>query len=308
MDVPNYQELMRPLLEMLREHGPVRSRDAYDLVAQRLGITPGAREVLLPSGRQTLFENRVGWAKTYLKKAGLVTNPKRGVWGLSERGRQLLDAHAGPISKDTLMSFDSFVDFHSGAGGASGTSAGLVDSAGNAPDDASVATPTEAIEAAYTQLRDELASELLDRIKDNTPAFFEQLVVDLMLAMGYGGSRKEAGEATQLNADGGIDGLIREDRLGLDTIYLQAKRWENTVGRPEVQKFAGALQGERARKGVMITTSTFSDNARRYVERLDSRIVLIDGHRLATLMMDHGVGVSRRERYDVQVVDGDYFE
>ena len=298
--VPDYQSLMYPLLKLLGEKGPLAARKAYELLAVELGLTPEQRAELLPSGGQPLFENRVGWAKTYLKKAGLVDSPKRGVWQITSRGTALLVSGITSIRNRDLREFPEFIAFRPRTAGEA--------TEPTSDEDETATTPTEAIESAYQLLRDELAEELLDRVKSETPAFFEQLVVDLMLAMGYGGSRKEAGEATQLSVDGGIDGVIREDRLGLDTIYLQAKRWEGTVGRPDVQKFAGALQGERARKGVMITTSAFSDGARRYVERLDSRIVLIDGSRLADLMMDHDVGVATKHRYDVKVIDGDYFE
>ena len=302
MPVPDYQSLMLPLLKELADSGPMLARQACDKLAARLKLTPPDRSELLPSGGQSLFENRVGWAKTYMKKAGLVGSPKRGTWEITERGREVLAQGPSSISNKDLQKFVEFRDFRRSP------ATGKPNEKVTKQPTEDEATPTEAIEVAHQRLMDELAAELLSQIKSNTPAFFEKLVVDLMLAMGYGGSRKEAGEATQLSADGGIDGLIREDRLGLDTIYLQAKRWEGTVGRPEVQKFAGALQGERARKGVMISTSSFSDGAHKYVERLDSKIILIDGDRLAALMIDHGVGVAMKQRYDVKVVDGDYFE
>lgn len=302
MPVPDYQSLMLPLLQELADGGPMLARQAYEKLATRLKLTPSDRSELLPSGGQSLFENRVGWAKTYMKKAGLVGSPKRGTWEITERGREVLARGPSSIANEDLQKFGEFREFKSSP------SAGKPTVKATKKPTEDEATPTEAIEVAHQRLMDELAAELLSQINSNTPAFFERLVVDLMLAMGYGGSRKEAGEATRLSADGGIDGLIREDRLGLDTIYLQAKRWEGTVGRPDVQKFAGALQGERARKGVMISTSSFSDNAHKYVERLDSKIILIDGARLAGLMIDHGVGVAMKQRYDVKVVDGDYFE
>ncbi len=304
MPVPGYQELMFPLLKLLSEGEPLKARHAHDDLAVRLKLTEDERTQLLPSGGQSLFENRVGWAKTYLKKAGLVDSPKRGIWQITERGVQLVASGVTSISKTDLQQFNEFRAF-------TGQATTLIDDddAEGVAEAAGLAqTPTDAMELAYQRIRDELAADLLALIKTNTPAFFEQLVVDLMINLGYGGSRSEAGKATQLSADGGIDGVIREDRLGLDTIYLQAKRWENTVGRPDVQKFAGALQGERARKGVMITTSGFSDQARKYVDRLESKIVLINGIELAHLMIDHDVGVATKQRYDVKVIDGDYFE
>ena len=301
MNIPDYQSILLPLLKMVADKQTHTLRSLYERLSDEFGLTHEERAELLPSGNQSIIENRIGWAKTYLKKAGLLEYPKRGHVLITERGLAFL-AQAGPaIKAKDLRQFDEFQEFQRQT---------ITDNSENViiddlADD--IATPTEAIEAAYQRLRSELASELMEQIKDSSPIFFERLVVDLMIKMGYGGSRKEAGEATRPSADGGIDGIIREDRLGLDTIYLQAKRWEQGVSRPEVQKFAGALQGERAKKGVFITTSYFSKEAQEYVKNVDSKIVLIDGERLTNLMIDFGVGVSTRHVFEVRQLDSDYF-
>lgn len=301
MSIPDYQSILLPLLKMVADKQTHTLRSLYERLSDEFGLTHEERAELLPSGNQSIIENRIGWAKTYLKKAGLLEYPKRGHVLITERGLTFL-AQTGPsIKAKDLRQFDEFQEFQHQANTDNSENLITDDLADN------MATPTEAIEAAYQRLRSELASELMEQIKDSSPIFFERLVVDLMIKMGYGGSRKEAGEATRPSADGGIDGIIREDRLGLDTIYLQAKRWEQGVSRPEVQKFAGALQGERAKKGVFITTSYFSKEAQEYVKNVDSKIVLIDGERLTNLMIDFGVGVSTRQVFEVRQLDSDYF-
>lgn len=301
MAIPDYQKLMLPLLQWLADGQPHTAREAYNHLSEHFLLTPDERDELLPSGNQPVIENRVGWAKTYLKKAGLIDSPKRGLWQISPRGQQFLSTQPACLTNNDLEQFAEFQTFKLNS---------KLDVSLKTPEqfDVKEQTPTENLDASYQKIRETLAAELLSSVKSCSPAFFERLVVDLMLAMGYGGSRRDAGEATRLTADGGIDGVIREDRLGLDTIYLQAKRWEGTVGRPEIQKFAGALQGERARKGVFITTSDFSKEAREFVERLDATIVLINGMKLSELMMDFNVGVTIRHRYEVKHIDGDYFE
>lgn len=306
MAIPDYQGFMLPLLRMIADGGEYPVREIYQRLSDEFDLTPEERAELLPSGGQPLVENRIGWAKTYLKKAGLIDYPKRGVTQISLRGKEVLSTNPSSIDTEYLKRFDEFRVFQT-------VTVNKRDSQTNddkriiesARDD--TATPTEAIETAHQRLHQELASDLLDTIQAASPAFFERLVVDLMIKMGYGGSRREAGEATKLSGDGGVDGIIREDRLGLDTIYLQAKRWEGVVGRPEIQKFAGALQGFRAKKGVFITTSHFTKEAREYVDIIDSKIVLIDGERLANLMIDYGVGVSTKQVFEVKQLDSDYF-
>lgn len=307
MAIPDYQAFMQPLLQAINDGAEHSIRALYDQLSNAFSLTDAERAELLPSGRQAVVENRIGWAKTYLKKAGLIDSPKRGTCRITPRGKEVLASGPAAINTEFLKQFAEFQHFQTAHLDKQANNANTAPQSGHELSQIETATPTEAIETAHQRLRQELASDLLDTIKSGSPAFFERLVVDLMLKMGYGGSRKEAGEATKLSGDGGIDGIIREDRLGLDTIYLQAKRWEAVVGRPEIQKFAGALQGERARKGVFITTSAFSREAHDYVALIDSKIVLIDGNRLADLMIDYGVGVTTRQVFEVKQLDSDYF-
>ncbi len=312
MPIPDYQTIMRPLLAMLEDGAQRRLSELYTELCDQFELTENEREQRVNSGRQTVMRNRVGWARTYLHKAGLLTIPVRSYCQITERGRKALLDNPERLDNRYLKQFPEFIAFQTpktkktdtaqaqpGAGisGHDSQEAGIED----------IATPEEALQAAYTALQQTLASDLLDTIKQGPPAFFEQLVVDVMLAMGYGGSREEAGRATQLSADGGIDGIISEDRLGLDNIYLQAKRWEGTVGRPDIQKFAGALQGMKAKKGVFITTSDYSTEAKAFASNLDSSMVLINGDQLAELMIEFGVGVTTKETYIVKAIDTDYF-
>lgn len=292
---------MRPLLVAVTDGATHQFNDAFEHVCLFFQLSDEERAEKLPSGKQPVIRNRVAWARTYMKKAGLLTAPGRSQLQITERGIKALQDCPERVDVKYLKQYPEFLEFHTAK-----KKDKTEEVISKSTDDES-ATPEEQIEDAYGSLRASLASDLLDMIKSQTPAFFEQLVVDLMLKMGYGGSREEAGKATQLSADGGIDGVIHEDRLGLDTIYLQAKRWENTVGRPEIQKFAGALQGEGATKGVFITTSDYSSGAREYAERVNSRIVLIDGSQLAQLMIDSGLGVSTRQVYEIKAIDSDYF-
>ena len=253
---------------------------------------------MLPSGQQEIFDNRIGWARTYMKKAGLIEAPKRGINRISPRGMDVLKQKPQRIDVNYLTQFQEFQDFralrHTKAEEISETQ--MNDK-----------TPEESLEIAYQRIRNDLASDLLQRLNACSPAFFERLVVEVIVKMGYGGTRQDAGKAIGKSGDGGIDGIIKEDKLGLDAIYIQAKRWENTVGRPEIQKFVGALTGLRAKKGLFITTSNFSSDSEDYVSRIDAKIVLIDGETLAQLMIEYNVGVSTINTYEVKKVDSDYF-
>jgi len=301
MAIPDYQSVMMPLLRLAGDHQEHSLREAIDALADKFGLTPNERKQLLPSGQQEVFENRVGWARTYMKKAGLLKTTRRGHFEITSRGIKVLGEGRDRIDVKYLDQFDEFKQFrairhtHSDAGEAATT------------DSEQETTPEEALESAYGHLRDSLAAELLQQIKLASPSLFEKLVLELLLKMGYGGSRQDAGRAIGKSGDEGIDGIIKEDRLGLDIIYIQAKRWENTVGRPEVQKFAGALQGQRAKKGIMITTSAFSPEAHAYVSKIDNKIVLIDGEQLSQLMIDWSLGVSPMASYEVKKIDTDYF-
>lgn len=300
MPIPDYQTIMLPLLKFAGDDQEHRFRDAVESLADHFHLTDEERRELLPSGQQPLFNNRVGWARMYLVKAGLLASTRRGYFQIAERGKEVLSQKPQRIDKNFLMQFPEFVKAVEAAKEKAKKT--------RKPDKASEeTTPEEALENAYQTLQEGLAADLLQNIKECSSSFFERLVVDLLVKIGYGGSRKEAGQAIGGSGDEGIDGIIKEDKLGLDIIYIQAKRWEATVGRPEIQKFAGALQGQRARKGIFITTSNFSKEALDYVKYLDTKIILIDGERMAELMIDHNVGVSPLASYEIKKIDTDYF-
>lgn len=303
MAIPDFQSIMRPLLEHLADGEIHRNRETNEHLAQHFELTEDELAEMLPSGYARLFDNRIGWAKTHLKGAGLIEAPSRAKYRITQRGLDAL-AQDHPINMAYLRQFDEYKEFQSGSKSekpdASSASAASVET--------DSLTPSEHIEFGYQKVREELEEELISKIKSASPAFFERLVVELLVSMGYGGSRKDAGQTLGKSGDGGIDGVIKEDRLGLDVIYLQAKRWEGTVGRPEIQKFAGALQGQRAKKGIFLTTSNFSSEAIEYASFIDTRIVLIDGEQLAGLMIDAGVGVTKVATYEVKRLDSDYFE
>ena len=291
MAVPDYQSLMLPLLQFAGERKDELSTvEAVDVLAKRLALTEDDLKEMLPSGIQSTFVNRVGWASTYIKKAGLLETTRRGYYRITTRGQELLKKQPKVINVKMLKQYPEFLAFQQLKGTRS-TRKDIPSSGGSS--DVLTATPSEALESAYENLRDELAEELLAKLKKSSPAFFERAVVDLLVKMGYGGSRTDAGKAIGKSGDGGIDGIIKEDRLGLDVVYIQAKRWDtNSVGRPEVMQFAGALQAQKATKGIFITTSTFTQEARKYVSQIGTKVVLIDGEQLTTMMIDNDVGVS----------------
>jgi restriction system protein len=301
MAIPDYQACMLPFLKCLGDRCAHPIREIEDAIAAHFQLTEVERSELLPSGIQAVFKNRVGWTRTYLKKACLIEAPKRGVFQITARGATVLATNPARLDTKFLEQFPEFLEFKR---------ASRVDRGeANSPEIMPIsATPEEAIETAHQGLRGQLAEELLSRILACSPEFFEHLVVELLVKMGYGGSRRDAGERIGKSGDGGIDGIIKEDRLGLDTIFLQAKRWSGSVGRPEIQKFVGALQGQRARKGVFITTSSYTQEAIEYISRIDAKVVLIDGRELANLMMDFDVGVAAAATYIVKRIDSDYFE
>jgi restriction system protein len=301
MALPDFQSLMLPLLRSYAD-GETRSiASVSDSLGREFMLTEDELRQLLPSGRQSTFRNRIAWARTYLSKAGLLASPKRAHFHITEAGLKTLAAQPTRIDINYLNAFPEFLNFRTRKHADS-----PADLAATASESARE-NPEELIESLHDQLKRALADDLLARISTAAPDFFERLVVELLLKMGYGGSRQDAGRAIGRSGDGGIDGIINEDRLGLDSIYLQAKRWENPVGRPEIQKFAGALAEHRAKKGVFITTSSFTKEALASATKHDARIVLIDGEKLATLMIDHGLGVTLAASYDVKRVDSDYF-
>ena len=301
MTIPDYQTIMLPLLRLLSDQEIHRIREVVKSLAVEFRLTEEELEELLPSGRTPIFYNRVGWSRTYLKKAGLVEDPERGYVKITPEGLEALAKKPQRIDKEYLLQYPSYVEAMDKSRERHKTKkASPVDI-----DKDTESTPEEALEASYAELQEGLSSEILESIMKFSPLFFERLVIDVLVKMGYGGSRREAGQAIGKTSDGGIDGIIKEDKLGLDIIYIQAKRWENTVvGRPEIQKFAGALQGQRARKGIFITTSHFSKEAVGYVKKIESKIILIDGQRLAELMIENNVGVSSVACYEIKINKG----
>lgn len=295
---------MLPVLQQLAsgdEQAPGMVRDA---IASRLKLSAEELAQLLPSGRQTAFANRIAWALGYLKQAGIVESPRRGAYRITERGRTALSEKPERIDIQYLKRFPEFVAFRTPSLAAEPTSVAAEE---NPQEPVSALTPDEQIRLGYAALRDSLAAQLIERVRHVSPKFFEELVVDLLVAMGYGGSREDAAAVVGRSGDEGIDGIIKEDRLGLDTIYVQAKRWKETVGRPDIQRFAGALQGKKARKGVFICTSSFTPEALEFAEGLQTTIVLINGKQLAQLMIDHDVGVNEAGTFKILKLDEDYF-
>ena len=301
MPIPDFQSLMRPLLNCASDGKEHALREVIDRLAVQCGLTDVERKQLLPSGNQEVFVNRVAWAKTHLKMAGLLDSPKRGYLNITPLGLNVLSEFPERINLKVLRQQPGYLE-------ARGGTKSETQNKSSSQDVEVSQTPEEQIELAFLALRSSLGSEILSKLRASSPSFFENLVVELLVAMGYGGTRKDAGQAIGRSGDEGIDGIIKEDRLGLDTIYIQAKRWLQTVGRPEIQKFAGALQGFRAKKGIFITTSDFSREAVEYASRIESRIVLIDGEMLWNLMIDFGIGVSKTATYEIKKIDNDYFD
>jgi restriction system protein len=299
MSIPDFQTIMLPLLEFAGNGKEHKLSDAIEHLAIHFHLTDTERQELLPSGKQARFANRVGWACTYLKKAGLLTYPARGKFQITQRGLDILAQKPPRIDIKYLKQFPEYLDFI----GTTANSPAATETA-NLP---SAQTPDEAIELAHRELRQNLAQELLERIKTASPAFFERLVIELLVKMGYGGSLVDAGMAIGKTGDEGIDGIIKEDRLGLDAIYIQAKRWDNTVGRPEIQQFVGALAGKGARKGIFITTAKFSEQAKSYLPA-NVKVVLIDGEQLANYAIEVNLGVSVVSEYQIKRLDLDYFD
>jgi restriction system protein len=299
MAVPDYQSLMLPLLSFAAGKDEISTGEAVDALAQQLGLTEDDLTQMLPSRAQSTFANRIGWASTYMKKAGLLETTSHGHYRITARGKELLKSEPPSINVRLLKQYPEFVAFYQfKAPKSSGK-----------PADGPMATPVEALEAAYENLRSQLADDLLNKLKETSPSFFERAVVELLVRMGYGGSRADAGQAIGKSGDGGIDGIIKEDKLGLDVVYIQAKRWENTsVGSPTVMQFAGALQAKHAEKGIFITTSKFTQDAREYVRQIGSKIILVDGEQLTDLMIEHDVGVSTIAHYPVKKINIDFFE
>lgn len=295
MAVPDFQSFFKPLLDLASDGKEHSMQEARDFIGKAMKLSESETKELLPSGIQSKFDNRVAWAKSYFVQAKVLESPRRGHFRITPRGVELHKKNHKRIDVRILKQYPEFVEFHKAR------------TAKEEEPESQTETPEESLEKAYVSIRSDLAGQIVERITSNSPQFFERLVVDLMVALGYGGSRADAGKSIGGSGDEGIDGIIKEDRLGLDLVYLQAKRWDGTVGRPEVQKFVGALHGKRAKKGVFITTGKFSDDARKYVETIDPKVILIDGRMLAELMIDHGLGTTTTASYQIRRIDSDYF-
>lgn len=299
MAIPDFQSIMLPLLNLAGDGQEHRYRDAVEKLADGFSLPESERSALLPSGVDKIFSNRVGWAKTFLKKAALIDATRRGYFRITDRGREVLRQKPKRVDMKLLARFPEYKEFRAIKHEQS--------KALKTDGDAAAQTPEEQLEAAHQNLRASLANDVLQQLKASPPALFEKIVVELLVKMGYGGSRKDAGEAIGRSGDEGIDGIIKEDKLGLDIIYIQAKRWKDAVGRAEIQKFSGALDGKHANKGIFITTAKFHDSAREFVKTISKKIVLIDGDELAKFMIDSGIGVTPVASFEVKKIDLDYF-
>lgn len=300
MAIPDFQSIMLPLLGFMSDGLEHSNQEAIDALTSKFNLSENELNEMLPSGKQSTFYNRVGWARTYLSKSGLLEMPRRSYYRITDRGKVVLSQNPKKIDMKFLEQFPEYREFrkerHTETIAANGTK--IV---------SALKTPEEILEGAFEEISESLAQDLINQMKTSSPSFFERLVIDLLVKMGYGGSRSDAARAVGQSGDGGIDGIIDEDRLGLDSIYIQAKRWDGIVGRPEIQKFVGALMGKRARKGIFITTSKFSGDALGYIHNIDYKIVLIDGQRLAEFMIENDIGVTEVTSYKVKRIDLDYF-
>jgi len=301
MPIPGYQSIMLPLLKFAGDKKEHSFREAIEHIANIFNLSEEERKEVLPSGQQYIIDNRVGWARTYLKKARLLESTKRSYFKITDLGLEVLQKNPKEINLKFLEQFPQFIEFRN-----------LRNENGEEEEkeeETVKQTPQELLEYGYQRIKKDLAFELLNFVKKSSPRFFEKLVVELLIKMGYGGSLKDAGKAIGKSGDGGIDGIIKEDKLGLDIIYIQAKRWENVVGAKEVRNFVGSLDGQKANnKGVFITTSSFTKDALDYIKTISHKVILIDGETLAQLMIENDVGVSKITSYDIKRIDSDYFE
>lgn len=306
MAVPPFQEFMRPVLSLHEDGQPHYKRDLWREAADLLHLSEEDRREQIPSGRQLRYTNRIDWAISHMAGARLLDRPRRGYTAITERGRQAL-ARADRIDMNLLKTFPEYQAFRTGDGRSGIGEEPAVTGPGTATATTDERTPEERLVEAFEEVQLAVVDELLEYVQQQSPAFFERLVLDLLVAMRYGADIERAAGVLGGTADAGLDGVIRQDRLGLDEIYVQAKRWQGPVGRPVIQAFVGALQGARASKGVVITTSSFTAGAKSYVRDLGMRVVLIDGSTLARLMLEHGVGVSDTATYVLKKIDTDYF-
>ena len=300
--IPDFQALMLPFMQHIADGKEHSTTETLDSLAQQFKLTEEELNQYLPSGNQKIFYNRVFWAKAHLKMARLLENTKRGYFTITDKGKQVLSTKPSVINLKFLKQFPEYLEWQNVK---NGSNAEIIQ-----PETINIQTPEELLETSYQSIRKDLAQDILDKILTLSPAFFERLVVELLVKMGYGGSIKDAGKAIGKSGDEGIDGTIKEDKLGLDVIYIQAKRWQpnNVVGRPEIHKFIGALVGQGAKKGIFITTSSFTKDAIAFIPRNETKIVLIDGMQLSQLMIDYNVGVTLQHLYEIKRIDNDYFE
>ena len=297
MTIPDYQSIMLPLLEFAGDGKEHSRHEAIGQISMIFGLTEEEKNKLLPSGTKPIINNRVGWAKTYLKKAGLLEYPKRGYLRITDLGLKVLEERPKKIDNKYLKKFPEFLKFKK---------ISVIKKEYLKSEEEK--TPLELIEDGYQQIQETLSHDLLEYIMKSPPDFFERLVVELLVRMGYGGSIIDAGRAIGRVGDEGIDGVIKEDRLGLDNVYVQAKRWAKSVGSPELHTFVGALQAKKSKKGIFISTSSFTESAIKYINSIDDKIALIDGETLVKLMIEHDLGVTTRDIYKIKELDINYFE
>ena len=302
ISVPGFQYFMLPFLQVLADGKTRHMNEINELIINHTGMTPEQCAVLLPSKSDTLVRNRIGWVRTYLFKTGLIKQVSRGNYHISDDGQKAIKEMPNGIDLRYLKTIPAYQDWQKSFNTDKTDSIDIDNNIENNN------TPQEILEASFQEITRSIADELLDRVKKTNPAFFEKLVVDLLLAMGYGGFDTANGEVTKYSGDGGIDGIIKEDKLGLDKIYIQAKRWENSVPVSAIRDFAGSLLSKKARKGVFITTSSFPASAYEYVRSIDPNIILIDGDQLTKMMLEFNVGVSTSQKYELKKIDNDYFE
>jgi restriction system protein len=303
--IPDFQTIMLPFLETISDKKEYDIHEIIDRISKYFNLTNEEKEERLESSNQPIINNRVNWTKTYLKKSGLVTQPRRAVVQITDLGIEVLAKTPEKINIKYLKKLPKFQEWQN-TFSKSNKIAELETNETEISNE--IKTPEELLEYAYLKLKHETEIEILDKVKSSSPLFFERLVIDLLIKMGYGGSRKDAGQAIGKSGDGGIDGIIKEDKLGLDIIYIQAKKWENTVPIKEVRDFAGALMGKRAKKGIFITTADFNKNAFEYVNSIEHKIILIDGKRLAELMFEHNLAITTINVFEQKRIDNDYFD
>jgi restriction system protein len=306
MAIPKYDEMTLPILRILADGAEHSQRELADKMAEHFQLTPEERAQRLPKVRATYLRHRLGWAGFRLRRAGLADNPRTGTLQITDQGRKFLATNPTQLRRKDFAQFPEWASFLQETRKNRREREGAITP--DEPDELPDETPEERIEAAFTELNETLVTDLLSQLAKVDPFRFERVVLDLLVAMGYGGSFREAAAVTRKTGDEGIDGVINEDRLGLDVIYIQAKRWKHNVGRPEIQGFVGALAGKKANKGIFITTSSFHDNASEYAAGLHNKVILIDGRRLAELMIEHAIGVAEEHAYSIKKIDSDYFD